>query len=117
MTKSISAEALHDALTDGGEIALLDVREEGVFAKRHILRACPMALSRLEIMVAKLAPRRSARIVPCDAGDGLSARAAAYERRNNGLTHKKDRLDVGAPRCARGRRCRESMDGDLDIGL
>ncbi len=60
MTKSISPQALHDALTDGGEIALLDVREEGVFAKRHILRACPMALSRLEIRVAKLVPRRSA---------------------------------------------------------
>ena len=77
MTKFISAEALHDALTDGGEIALLDVREEGVFAKRHILRACPMALSRLEIMVAKLAPRRGCRIVLCDAGEGLAERAAA----------------------------------------
>jgi len=77
MTKSISPQALHDALTDGGEIALLDVREEGVFAKRHILRACPMALSRLEMMVAKLVPRRSARVVLCDAGDGLSERAAA----------------------------------------
>ena len=76
MTKSISPQALHDALTDGGEIALLDVREEGVFAKRHILRACPMALSRLEIMVAKLAPRRGCRVVLCDAGDGLAERAA-----------------------------------------
>ena len=77
MTESISPQALHDALTDGGEIALLDVREEGVFAKRHILRACPMALSRLEIMVAKLVPRRGCRVVLCDAGDGLSERAAA----------------------------------------
>ena len=77
MTKTISAEALHDALTDGGEIALLDVREEGVFAKRHILRACPMALSRLEVMVAKLVPRRGCRVVLCDAGDGLAERAAA----------------------------------------
>ncbi len=30
MTKTISAQALHDALCDGAEIALLDVREEGL---------------------------------------------------------------------------------------
>ncbi len=86
MTKSISAQELHDQLTDGGEIALLDVREEGVFAKRHILRACPMALSRLEVMVAKLVPRRGCRIVLCDAADGLSERAA--ERRPRRLSSR-----------------------------
>ena len=47
-----------------------------MFAKRHILRACPMALSRLEIQIAKLVPRRAARVVLCDAGGGLAERAA-----------------------------------------
>ena len=77
MTKTISACQLHAMLIDGREIALIDVREEGVFAKRHILRAVPAPLSRLEARIDTLVPRRSCRMVLCDADDGLAARAAA----------------------------------------
>ncbi|MFQ5784261.1 MAG: rhodanese-like domain-containing protein [Alphaproteobacteria bacterium] len=77
MTATVSARDLHALLTGGGEIALLDAREEGVFARRHILRAVPAPLSRLEFRIDALVPRRSCRLVLCDVDDGLAARAAA----------------------------------------
>ncbi len=77
MTKRVSAAGLAAMLEDGGELALLDVREEGVFAKGHLLLAASVPLSRLELKLARLVPRRSARIVLCDADDGLAERAAA----------------------------------------
>jgi rhodanese-related sulfurtransferase len=77
MAKQISASELHAALTDGGEIALIDVRENGVFARSHILLAVNIPLSRLELDVAWLVPRRSVRLVLCDGGDdNYSTRAA-----------------------------------------
>ncbi len=59
-----------------GELAILDVREEGVFSERHMLFASSLPLSRLELSIYHLVPRRSAPIVLCDDGDGLSERAA-----------------------------------------
>jgi rhodanese-related sulfurtransferase/predicted metal-dependent enzyme (double-stranded beta helix superfamily) len=73
----IEAAELKAMLGDGGELALLDVREEGVFAQRHLLFAVPCPLSRLEARIGKLVPRRTARIVLCDDNDGLAQRAAA----------------------------------------
>jgi len=64
-------------LEDGRELALLDVREEGVFSRGHMLFAVPLPLSRLEERLAPLVPRLGARIVLCDANDGLVERAAA----------------------------------------
>lgn len=63
-------------LHDDGEIALLDVREEGVFAKRHLLLAVSAPLSRLEVRVPLLVPRQATRVVICDDGEGLAHRAA-----------------------------------------
>ena len=77
MTGRVSAADLAAMLEDGGELALLDVREEGVFAKGHLFHACSLPLSRLELRLARLVPRRSTRIVLCDADDGLAERAAA----------------------------------------
>ena len=74
--KLITVRALKAMLHDGGEIAVLDVREEGVFAKRHLLLAASAPLSRLEVRVPLLVPRRSARIVICDGNEGLAQRAA-----------------------------------------
>lgn len=73
----VDAATLKRMLHDGGEIALLDVREEGVFAKGHMFLAVPAPLSRLEIRVPVLVPRRSTRIVVTDGGEGLAERAAA----------------------------------------
>lgn len=73
----VDAATLKRMLHDGGEIALLDVREEGVFAKGHLFLAAPVPLSQLEIRVPVLVPRRSTRIVVMDGGEGLAERAAA----------------------------------------
>ncbi len=76
MTERIEARALRELITGGGELAILDVREEGVFSQNHMLFASSHPLSRLEISVLDLVPRRSAPIVLCDDDDGLSERAA-----------------------------------------
>ena len=63
-------------LTDGGEIAPADVREELTFSQRHLLWARNVPLSRLELRFAALVPRHSTRIVLMDDGEELAARAA-----------------------------------------
>ena len=75
-TKRIDARALKAQLHDGGELALLDAREELLFGRRHLLMASCVPLSRLELLVDDLVPRRSARVIWCDDGEGLAARAA-----------------------------------------
>ena len=69
---SIDAIQLKAMLHDGGEIAVLDVREEGEFAKRHLLLAASVPLSRLEVRVPLLVPRRGTRVVICDDNEGLA---------------------------------------------
>ncbi|MBM3529929.1 MAG: thiosulfate sulfurtransferase [Alphaproteobacteria bacterium] len=63
-------------LTDGREIAPIDLREELTFSQSHLLWARSVPLSRLELRFAQLVPRLDTRIVLCDAGDGLIERAA-----------------------------------------
>lgn len=75
--RTITAAALKAALHDGGEIALLDAREEVPFDARHLLMAACVPLSRLELIVDASVPRRSTRVVWCDDGEGLAQRAAA----------------------------------------
>src|SRR3954471_18318879 len=74
----ISAGRLKAQLHDGGEIALLDAREEGVFHARHLLLASCVPLSRLELLIDDLVPRRSTRVVWCDDKDGSALRAARH---------------------------------------
>jgi len=74
--KHIEARELKRQLHDGGEIALLDAREEGVFARRHLLMASVVPLSRLELLIDDLVPRRTTRVVWSDDGDGSALRAA-----------------------------------------
>jgi rhodanese-related sulfurtransferase len=75
--RRVDAPALKAQLHDGGEIAVLDAREEGVFAARHLFMAACVPLGRLEERIDDMVPRRAARVVWCDDGDGLAARAAA----------------------------------------
>jgi rhodanese-related sulfurtransferase len=74
--RRIDARQLKAQLHDSGEIAMLDAREEGVFARRHLLLASCVPLGRLELLVDDLVPRRSARVVWCDDGDESALRAA-----------------------------------------
>jgi rhodanese-related sulfurtransferase len=75
--KPVGAAAVRAMLEDGGEIALVDVREELTFSQNHLLWARNVPLSRLDIRFARLVPRKDTRIVLCDDDDGLAARAAA----------------------------------------
>ncbi len=74
---SITATALRERYQAGGEIAIVDAREEGSFHERHLLMASCLPLSRLELMAPVLLPRRTAPIVVCDDTEGLAERAAA----------------------------------------
>jgi rhodanese-related sulfurtransferase len=77
--KTVTATQLKSMLHDGGEIALLDVREAGQFGESHPLFATPLPYSRLELDIGALVPRKSARIVLCD-DDGKGASAPAAKR-------------------------------------
>jgi cystathionine beta-lyase len=75
-TRQISAGGLASMLCDGGEIALIDVREAGQFGLAHPLYAVPAPYSRLELRIAGLAPNPRVRVVLIDQDDGVADRAA-----------------------------------------
>lgn len=77
MLRPLSPAVVKSMLTDGEELALIDVREELVYSRNHLLWARSVPLSRIELRFARLVPRKSTRIVLCDDGDGLVERAAA----------------------------------------
>ena len=72
-------------LGDGGEVAFIDVREEGQHGMGHPLLAVNLPYSRLELGIAQLVPRRSCRVVLVDDCDGVAERAA---RRLAGLGYR-----------------------------
>src|SRR5471032_2472376 len=74
--KPLDPHAVKAMLSDGRELALIDLREELIFSLSHLLWARSVPLSRLELRFARLVPRRATRIVLIDDNDGLSARAA-----------------------------------------
>ena len=73
-----TAESIRQALLDQAEIALVDVRPEGLFAEGHPLFAASLPLGRLEAEVFDRLPRRSVRVVVY--GDGDEDTAAAVRR-------------------------------------
>jgi rhodanese-related sulfurtransferase len=77
----ISPRELKAALADGREIAVLDVRETGVFSHGHILFAASLPLWRIEVLIDRLVPRRDTRIVLVDGDETLVHQAAAKLRR------------------------------------
>jgi len=74
--RRITPAALKAAIRDGGELAILDAREEGEFGRSHLFWAAPLPLSRLPLMARALVPNPRARIVVTDDGRGLAERAA-----------------------------------------
>jgi rhodanese-related sulfurtransferase len=73
----ISATELKRRLAGHDELALLDAREQGVHYRGHPFYASSAPLSRLELLIADLVPRRGAPIVVFDGGEGLARKAAA----------------------------------------
>ncbi|CAN7715092.1 rhodanese-like domain-containing protein [Variovorax sp. LjRoot290] len=77
---TVDAATLQHWLHDGGEIALLDVREHGQYGEGHPFFAVHVPYSRLEPEIARLVPRRGTRTVLLDdgaAGSAVATRAAA----------------------------------------
>ncbi len=81
----VDVATVREWLADGGEIAFLDVREEGQHGAGHPLLAVNLPYSRLELAIGRLVPRRACRIVLIDDGDGVAERAA---RRLAGLGYR-----------------------------
>ena len=78
---ALTPSAVKAMLGDGEELAIIDLREELVFSNDHLLWARNVPLSQLELRFARLVPRLTTRIVLCDDGDGLIARAAEILQR------------------------------------
>jgi len=75
--QSVDAKTLKQWLHGQTEIALFDVREHGQYGESHLFLATSLPYSRLEYDIARLAPRKSVRIVVYDNdGDGVSVKAA-----------------------------------------
>jgi len=80
MVKTISALAVYDAIKSGQELAFLDVREQGVYAQGHPLFAIFIPLSRFELTIDRLVPRKNVPVILFDQGGGekLAQRAALF---------------------------------------
>lgn len=75
--QSVDAKTLKQWLHDRAEIALFDVREHGQYGESHLFLATSVPYSRLEFDAARLAPRKSVRLVVYDEnGLGVSKQAA-----------------------------------------
>ena len=68
----IREAALKAMESDGKEIAIIDPREEGTYGQAHLLHAVNIPLSKLELEIDPLVPRRSTRIVLTDGGEGTA---------------------------------------------
>src|SRR4051794_12263151 len=86
----VDVATVREWLGDGGEIAFLDVREEGEHGAGHPLLAVNLPYSRLEIDALRLVPRRACRVVLIDGGDGVAGKGVAERaaRRLAGLGYE-----------------------------
>jgi rhodanese-related sulfurtransferase len=74
---AISAKRVSERLAGTAELALLDVREQGVHYRGHPFYACCAPLSRLELMIGDLVPRKDVPVIVLDGGnEGLAEKAA-----------------------------------------
>jgi rhodanese-related sulfurtransferase len=73
----VDAPTLKAWLGDDREIALIDVSEHGQYGSGHPFFAVSLPYSRFELSLSALVPNPAVRLVLCDQGDGVAARAAA----------------------------------------
>ncbi|MBI1942907.1 MAG: sulfurtransferase [Betaproteobacteria bacterium] len=81
LSPRIAPQELRALLDAGGELAFLDVREEGVHSRAHPFLASSAPLSQLELRIGRLVPRLGTRIVLADDDERLAQRAARVLRR------------------------------------
>lgn len=74
----ITASQLSVLLDSEEEVAILDLRETGVYARGHLLFARSMPLSKLEFRVEDIVPRKDTKIVLC--GNERDAEASLVSR-------------------------------------
>jgi len=76
--KQKSAEDLYEKIKSGDELALIDVREHGVYSQGHPLFSISIPLSRFELEIERMVPRLGTPVVLFDQGgtDDLASRAA-----------------------------------------
>ncbi len=73
---TVAPQQVKEMFHDDDELALIDVREQGTFSKEHMLLACSVPFSRMELKIADLVPRKSTRIVLVDGGSTDKSRMA-----------------------------------------
>ena len=71
------AAEIIQALRQRQEVALVDVRDEALYAQGHPLFAVNLPLSRLELEWLDRIPRRDTPVTLYDNGEGLAQAAAA----------------------------------------
>lgn len=79
-TDFIDSAKLQQWLADAQEIALIDVREAGLFGEGHALLAVNIPYSRLEIDIDRVVPHRATRTVLIAEDDHAASRAIAAVR-------------------------------------
>ena len=77
MSDYVDASTLKTWLSDGEELALLDVRELGQYGLSHPFFAIPLAYSRFELRLRALVQNLATRIVLYDDGTGVAEKAGA----------------------------------------
>ena len=76
--KQIDPKTLHDWISDGHELAVIDAREDGEFGAGHLFWAVPFGMAHRETRARTLLPRKSVRICVTDDGGGLAGKLAAW---------------------------------------
>lgn len=77
---TIDAETVKALLDGSGEIALIDVREQGAYGASHPILAANIPLARIELLAGERLPRKSVPIVVEDSGDGEGLAEAAARK-------------------------------------
>ncbi|MFY0614868.1 MAG: sulfurtransferase [Hyphomicrobiaceae bacterium] len=77
MTKMVEPTEVKQWLSDGGEIAFIDVREHGPYGDGHPFFGIPVAYSVFETRLVDVVPNCAVRMVLYDNADGLAEMAAA----------------------------------------
>jgi rhodanese-related sulfurtransferase len=76
--KHIAPTTLHDWISDGQELAVIDAREDGEFGAEHLFWAVPFGMAQREIRAHTLLPRKSVRICVTDDGGRLATNLAMW---------------------------------------
>lgn len=80
--KHIDPKTLHNWISDGHELAIIDAREDGEFGTGHLFWAVPFGMAHRETRAHTLLPRKSVRICVTDGGGRLAGELALWLEAN-----------------------------------